>query len=67
MREDYHCVGDGRGARDVYVNGVLVHGAISADIRRGVVEFIPQPARLRRNRKEVYTRKLRGVVTGKSK
>ena len=47
----------------VFVNGNEVNNACFADTERGVVEFVPQPARLHKTKYEIYTRTLRGVVT----
>lgn len=58
-----HWVGDGRGRRQVFVNGNLVNDVIYADTVKGIVTFTPHPLRLhKRKRDEVYTRKLRGSV-----
>lgn len=47
----------------VYVNGNEVKEAVMADTEKGVVEYIPTPIRAKKNSDELYTRKLRGVVT----
>lgn len=57
-----HYVGDGRGLRDVFVNECKITHVVYANERKGIVEFAPYPLRAKRNG-EVYTRKLRGVVT----
>ncbi len=57
-----HYVGDGRGRRDVFVNGHQINHVVYANERKGIVEFAPHPLRAKRNG-DVYTRKLRGVVT----
>lgn len=58
-----HHPGDGRGPRRVFVNGNEIDGVIFADTAKGVVEFVPPPARVKKNSDTVYTRKLRGSVT----
>ncbi|WP_313135560.1 hypothetical protein [Stutzerimonas nitrititolerans] len=63
MVEHIHTPGDGRGRRDVWVNGHKIDGVVWADTRAGVVVFMPRPFRVhRRLRDQVYTRKLRGKV-----
>lgn len=49
--------------KQVMVNGNIVDHAIFADTSKGVVRYIPQPARLKKGTDYVYTRELRGVVT----
>ncbi|HEF0061357.1 hypothetical protein FDW86_14070 [Citrobacter sp. wls828] len=62
--EDFHCVGDGRGKRRVFVNGNEIKRCVWADVKRGIACFLPHPLRVhKRKREEVYTRKLRGVIT----
>lgn len=64
MLEGFHHWNDGRGPRRVFVNGNEVWHAIWADTKRGVVEYHPIPFRFHKNRRdEIYTRRLRGVVT----
>lgn len=59
-----HRVGDGRGPRDVFVNGNKIDCAVWADTKRGEVVFHPRPARIHKLRRdEVYARMLKGVVT----
>ena len=58
-----HHSGDRRGPRKVFVNGNEIDGVIFADTVRGLVEFAPKPARVKKNSDTVYTRKLRGSVT----
>lgn len=57
-----HYAGDGRGRRDVFVNGHQINHVVYVNEKKGIVEFAPHPLRAKRNG-EVYTRKLRGVVT----
>lgn len=47
----------------VCVNGNEVKHAIFADTARGVVRYMPQPFRPKKNSDEVFTRLLRGTVT----
>lgn len=63
MAEHIHTPHDGRGRRDVYVNGNKTEFVLWADTRAGVVVYAPHPLRVhRRLRDQVYTRKLRGKV-----
>ncbi|WP_336654253.1 hypothetical protein [Leclercia adecarboxylata] len=65
MRNDnFHCVGDGRGKRRVFVNGNELKSCIWADVKRGIACIHPHPLRIyKRKRDEIYSRKLRGVIT----
>ena len=59
-----HKLHDGRGNRDVFVNGNKVSEVTFADEDSGVVWFYPEPVRvMRHNNQELYKRKLKGVVT----
>ena|GEM_PF-827593 len=57
-----HCVGDGRGLRDVFMNDNKINNVVYANELKGIIEFVPHPLKAKRNG-EIYTRKLRGVVT----
>ena len=56
-----HYVGDGRGPRDVLVNGNRIGSVVYADEEKGIVVFAPYPVRTKRNG-DIYTRKLHGIV-----
>lgn len=47
----------------VFVNGNSVRSAIRADTTKGEVIYCPDPVRIQKGSDEVYTRRLRGVVT----
>lgn len=38
-----HLEGDGRGPREVFVNGLLIEGVTMADTMLGIVEYCPKP------------------------
>ncbi|MGH8331205.1 MAG: hypothetical protein ACRER3_17045 [Pseudomonas fluorescens] len=61
--ESFHHFNDGRGKRRVYVNGNEIERVVWCDTSQGVAVFSPYPYRIKRNRGEIYTRKVRGVVT----
>lgn len=61
MAEHIHTPTDGRGLRDVLVNGNRIENVLWADTCAGVVWFCPKPIRLVRGEK-VYARRLRGLV-----
>nr|DAI67089.1 MAG TPA: hypothetical protein [Caudoviricetes sp.] len=65
MRNDnFHRVGDGRVKLRVFVNGNELKSCIWADIKRGIACIHPHPLRIhKRKRDEIYSRKLRGVIT----
>lgn len=57
-----HTPGDGRGRRDVFVDGRLVDGVFYADTRRGVVDYYPRPLKLHKHGKRAISRRLHGRV-----
>ncbi|MGP9823758.1 hypothetical protein ACT048_04685 [Ectopseudomonas khazarica] len=61
MVDHIHTPNDGRGSRDVFVNGNRIDNVSWADVRAGVVWFAPEPIRATR-REDVYCRRLRGHV-----
>ena len=64
MADHIHTAGDGRGYRNVFVNGNLIPNVEYADTKKGVVYFAPNGIQLmRKNREKIYTRKLNGIVT----
>lgn len=60
--EHIHKAGDGRGRREVLVNGKRVDMVFYADTRRGVVRAYRAPLKLDKWRKRVLTRTLHGAV-----
>lgn len=47
----------------VFVNGNAIDKVIYADTVKGIVIYYPTPLRVRKGTEEVYSRKLKGVVT----
>ena len=62
MVDHIHTPGDGRGQRDVFVNGNRIDNVVWADARGGVVWFCPAPMRLAKGKDIPYARRLRGAV-----
>lgn len=63
MSDSFHHWNDNRGVRRVFVNGNEIQSVIWADTKRGVIEYMPEPVRVHKVRRdELYTRKLRGRV-----
>ncbi len=62
-----HTPDDGRGTRDVFVNGKPVECVIFADTKRGLVRAALQPLRLHKHRKRILTYTLHGEVVVKPK
>ena len=60
--DNIHRPDDGRGRRDVFVNGNKIDSVVWADTKNGVVKFAPRPYRAIKNGDEIYTRELRGKV-----
>ena len=68
MKADHiHTPNDGRGQRDVFVDGKLVERAFFADTRRGIVRAYKYPLRLDKWRKRVLAETLHGVVDVRAK
>lgn len=63
--ETIHTPNDGRGAREVYVNGRLMHRVTFADTRRGIVRFHKFGARLTRKHDGIVETTRRGKVVVK--
>lgn len=57
-----HTVGDGRGLRDVFVNGRLKYQVFYADTKRGIVRAYRIPLRIHKWGKRLLTVTLRGHV-----
>lgn len=62
MADHIHTPNDGRGHRDVFVNGNRIDNVVWADALGGVVWFCPEPIRAAKGKDFLYTRRLRGVV-----
>lgn len=60
MADQLHTVGDGRGPRQVYVDGRPVSRIVIADIKRGVVR---QHVGIRGRGRQLLYRAIRGKVT----
>lgn len=59
----FHRHSDGRGPRDVFVNGIKIDNVIWCDTDAGVCVYAPRPIKAKRpGRDTVYTRRLRGTV-----
>lgn len=58
---DIHTLDDGRGPRDVYLNGEKIEGVIYADTERGIVKQMDKPIRLD-SKKRLVSHVLRGEV-----
>ena len=62
VRPWVHRPEDGRGCREVYLDGEMAHPAIMADTRNGVVRCYYVPYRVNHRRNMVRTYKRRGHV-----
>ena len=62
-----HTYGDGRGARDVFLNGKKIEHVVYADEKRGIVRVTDYPIRLDKWRKKALWKTLRGRVEVLSK
>ena len=62
-----HTADDGRGPRDVFLNGKFVDLVMYADTRAGIVRVVGNPVKLDKWKKRVLTRTLRGVVEVRAK
>jgi hypothetical protein len=57
-----HTSDDGRGRRDVFLNGKLIERVTYADTRRGIVRVVGNPIKLDKWKKRVLWQTLRGAV-----
>ena len=57
-----HTPHDGRGNRDVFLNGKKIDHVIFADERRGIVRAFRYPLRLDKYKKRVLSQTFRGSV-----
>lgn len=62
-----HTAYDGRGPRDVFLNGKLIDRVMYADTRTGIVRVVSNPLKLDRWKKRILTRTLRGTVEVRAK
>lgn len=60
--EHIHTPDDGRGPREVYVDGKKLDKVFYADTRRGIACYYPQPYKTDRWRKRILSRQVRGRV-----
>ena len=58
-----HTPGDGRGSRQVYINGVLCHRVVKADTKTGTVEVLTNPVAVDLETGHIKTMTLQGLVT----
>lgn len=57
-----HTPNDGRGWRDVYLDGKLIDRVIFADEKRGIVHVVHNPLRIDKYKKKVRFKVLHGSV-----
>jgi hypothetical protein len=57
-----HTPSDGRGPRDVYLDGVLIKRVIMADTKRGIVQVTDDPVKIHKHGKRIISRRARGSV-----
>ncbi len=62
MSDHIHTWGDGRGPRDVYLDGVQIKRVMSADPTHGIVRVYHHPIRVCPRRETARTYKRRGRV-----
>ena len=62
----FHSANDGKGLRHVYVNGNRIECVRWVNEEQGLVCFMPHRRLTKKDRRkgEIYTRLLRGIVTG---
>jgi len=58
----FHSAIDGKGKRNVTVNGIPIRNVIWANEKKGLLCFTPLPLRKNNRKGEFYTRLLRGKV-----
>lgn len=57
-----HMVGDGRGQRDVYLNGKPLKNVVYANTRTGEVRVYDDPPKVHKHGKRMIVRTRRGMV-----
>lgn len=62
MRDHIHIAGDGRGPREVLLNGKPLANVVYADTRNGVVRHHDQPPKVHKHKKRLIERTRRGLV-----
>lgn len=62
FKEHIHTWDDGRGARDIFLNGKLIDRVVLADTKRGLVRLVHDPVRIDHHKKRALTYTLRGEV-----
>ena len=62
VRTHIHIPDDGRGLRDVFVDGQKIEKAFFADEKRGIVDYYVTPYKLDKYRKRLLSRRIRGDV-----
>lgn len=62
MSDHIHTPDDGRGPRDVYLNGKLVRRVVYANTKKGKVRVCDEPLKLDKYRKRILIRTKRGRV-----
>lgn len=62
MADHIHIAGDGRGEREVYLNGRLVPRVTYANTRAGVLRHYDDPPKVHKHGKRFIQRTKRGVV-----
>ncbi len=60
--EYIHTIDDGRGNRDVFIDGKKIEHVMYADTKRGIVRVTHTPIKVDKYRKRVLTKTLRGRV-----
>lgn len=58
----FHSALDGKGDRDIFVNGNRIKRVLWVNTKQGIVCFAPHPIRTNKRKGEIYTRLLRGNV-----
>lgn len=62
MNDHIHTPSDGRGPRDVYLNGKLIQRVVYANTKKGKVRVCDEPLKLDKYRKRVIERTKHGRV-----
>jgi hypothetical protein len=60
--EHIHTPNDGRGFREVFLNGKKITKVVRANTKKGTVTVTRSPIRLDKHNKRVLTKTLRGTV-----
>lgn len=61
--QQIHTPHDGRGVREVFIDGKRLDGCFYADVRKGVARCYRKPLKIHKRKRECIAKTFRGKVT----